>query len=148
MNRMSTLPPSVAPAQPLNMPGAAGPTFIAFAAQRPLKAVERAFAEDADKFHGVFTWTLMQGLQGAAVDGFGMVTGRSLADWLRNAQRSNMDKRDLEDPDVAEEPGSPGRTAGSFSHAGFRRRPIRSISVPGNGDRRRSAPVVRPATAG
>ena len=104
MNRMSTLPPSVAPAQPLNMPGAAGPTFIAFAAQRPLKAVERAFAEDADKFHGVFTWTLMQGLQGAAVDGFGMVTGRSLADWLRNAQRSNMDKRDLEDPDVAEEP--------------------------------------------
>jgi uncharacterized caspase-like protein len=104
MNRMSTLPPSVAPAQPLNKPAAAGPTFIAFAAQRPLKAVERAIAEDGGQFHGVFTWTLLQGLQGAAADGFGMVTGRSLADWLRNAQRSRMDKRDLDDPDVAEEP--------------------------------------------
>ena len=104
MNRMSTLQPSVVPAPPLNMPAAAGPTFISFAAQRPLKAVERAIAEDGNKFHGVFTWTLLQGLQGAAADAYGMVTGRSLADWLRNAQRSRMDKRDLDDPDVAEEP--------------------------------------------
>ncbi len=104
MNRQTTLPPSVAPAQPLVRPSPAGPTFIAFAAQRPLKAVERKFPEDDDKVHGVFTWTLLEGLQGAAADGYGMVTGRSLADWLRNAQKTRMDKRDLEDRDVAEEP--------------------------------------------
>jgi hypothetical protein len=104
MNRMTTMPLLPAPALPLARPSPAGPTFIAFAAQRPLKAVEREFEDDPGKVHGVFTWTLLQGLKGAAADAYGMVTGRSLADWLRNAQRQKMAKADLDDPDVAEEP--------------------------------------------
>jgi len=103
MNRISTLPLSVAPLQPLNRRSPAGPAFIAFAAQRPLKAVERLFSDD-NKVHGVFTSTLLEGLQGAAVDANGRVAGRGLADWLRNALKTRMDKADLDDPDVADEP--------------------------------------------
>lgn len=104
MNRITTLPLAVPPAPPQNRSTPAGPSFIAFAAQRPLKAVERAFPEDGGRVHGVFTWTLLEGLQGAAANAYGMVTGRSLADWIRNAQKARMDKRDLADPDVADEP--------------------------------------------
>jgi hypothetical protein len=103
MNRFTLLSATVPPTLAGSRRIPAGPTFIAFAAQRPLKAVEREFPEDK-KVHGVFTRTLLEGLRGAAADRYGMVTGRSLADWLRNAQRPRMDKRDTDDPDVAEEP--------------------------------------------
>ena len=78
--------------------------FVAFAAQRPLKAVEIPIAEDGGKTHGAFTWALIEGLRGAAADVNGSVTGRSLADWVRNAQASQNDPRDLADVDVAKEP--------------------------------------------
>jgi hypothetical protein len=119
MNRFSTLPLALAPAQPLTSPSPAGPAFIAFAAQRPLKAVERKFSEDNDKVRGVFTWTLLEGLQGAAADRYGMVTGRSLADWMRNAQKPRMDQRDLADPDVAQEPEISSEDAGIIFRRGI-----------------------------
>jgi hypothetical protein len=81
-----------------------GPTFVAFAAQRPLKAVEAAIPEDGGKVHGVFTWALLEGLRGAAADASGRVTGRSLADWIRNAQAARMDPRDRKDSEVTKEP--------------------------------------------
>jgi hypothetical protein len=104
MNRMSSLPPSpvLLPAATTNEP--AGPAFIAFAAQRPLKAVEAPVADDENRVHGVFTWALLDGLRGAAVDQYGMITSYSLANWLRNAMRPRMSSVDLNDPDVAKEP--------------------------------------------
>lgn len=79
-------------------------SFIAFAAQRPLKAVEHAMDADEGKVHGVFTWALLQGLRGAAADENGRVTGRSLADWLRNAQSALMTEAQRNNNEVALDP--------------------------------------------
>ena len=54
--------------------------------------------------HGIFTWALLEGLQGAAVDQYGMVTSYSLANWLRNAMRPRMSPVDMDDPDIGKEP--------------------------------------------
>lgn len=79
-------------------------SFIAFAAQRPLKAVENPVPADGGKIHGVFTWALLQGLRGAAADHYGRVTGRSLADWLRNAQPALMTNEQRASNFVAPDP--------------------------------------------
>lgn len=79
-----------------------GPSFAAFAARRPLRAVEQETKKG--EYHGVFTTVLLEGLRGAAANPYGMVTGRSLADWLRNAQRARLSKEDLADPIVSKEP--------------------------------------------
>ncbi|WP_426076862.1 caspase family protein [Janthinobacterium sp. PSPC3-1] len=79
-------------------------SFVAFAAQRPLKAVENPIPADDNKVHGVFTWALLQGLRGAAADQNGRVTGRSLADWVRNAQAALMTDAQRENSNVALDP--------------------------------------------
>lgn len=79
-------------------------SFVAFAAQRPLKAVENPIPADENKVHGVFTWALLQGLRGAAADQNGRVTGRSLADWVRNAQAALMTDAQRENSNVALDP--------------------------------------------
>lgn len=78
--------------------------FVAFAAQRPLRAVELPAPEDGGRVHGAFTWTLLEGLRGAAADANGRVTGRSLADWVRNAMAARFGEADRKDPNVAQEP--------------------------------------------
>ncbi|HEX8623031.1 MAG TPA: hypothetical protein VF718_13775 [Allosphingosinicella sp.] len=80
-----------------------GPSFVAFAARRPLRAVERPTGPNGEK-RGVFTTVLLEGLNGAAVNPYGMITGRSLADWLRNAQLYRIDGADAEDVAVSKEP--------------------------------------------
>lgn len=105
MNRRQTLPESEVPFEPRTQPRPPGPTFIAFAARRPLRAVECEIAEGEKKqIRGVFTWSLLQGLRGAAADSYGKVTARSLALWLRNAQRAWMREGDLTDRRVSQEP--------------------------------------------
>ena len=104
MNRIFFLPPRDPPLPPVNAPEPPGATFIAYAAQRPLKAVEVSIPEDANKHHGVFTWALLEGLKGAAADGNGRVTGHSLANWIRNAQAARLSPGDRDDVDVAKEP--------------------------------------------
>ena len=79
-----------------------GPGFGAFAARRPLRAVEQA--DSKGEFHGVFTTVLLEGLKGAAANPYGMVTGRSLADWLRNAQPGRLSPADHTNPIVSKEP--------------------------------------------
>ena len=81
----------------------AGPTFISFAANRPLKAVERPIEADGGKVHGIFTWTLLQGLKNA-VDSTGRVTGRSLGDFLINGMRSFLRPEDLRNSNISKEP--------------------------------------------
>ena len=113
MNRLPSAQPSAPIMSPLIVLDPPGPTFIAFAAQRPLKAVERPIPEDGDKVRGIFTWNLLQGLKGAAANRYGMVTGRSLADWLRNSHRARLDAADLADREVGQEPGGGGRGRGA-----------------------------------
>jgi hypothetical protein len=104
MNRMSFLRPRDPPLPLVNAAESPRAIFVAFAAKRNFKAVEVPIAEDGDKLHGVFTWTLIEGLRGAAADANGRVTGHSLADWIRNAQVARMLQQDIDDPDVAKEP--------------------------------------------
>ena len=104
MDRQVLTQPQPAPLKPIGCGGAPGPTFVAFAASRPLKAIEKPIPDDAGQVHGVFTWNLLRGLRGAAVNAFGMVTGGSLADWLRYAQFSWLEGLDLQNPDIAKEP--------------------------------------------
>ena len=54
---------------------ASGPSFIGIGAKFPLKTVEREFPDDG-KYHGVFTWALLKGLRGAAIDENGVVTAK------------------------------------------------------------------------
>lgn len=104
MNRMSFLQPHDPPLPPVVVSNPPLANFVAFAAQRPLKAVEQAIAEDGNKAHGIFTWTLLEGLRGAAADANGRVTGTSLANWVRNAQSARFSPEDRDDRDVAQEP--------------------------------------------
>lgn len=104
MNRVSFLQPRDPALTPVNATDPPAASFIAFAAQRPLKAVEIAIAEDGSKIHGAFTWALLEGLRGAAADVNGRVTGRSLGDWIRNAMCARMTDLQRQDGDVAKEP--------------------------------------------
>ncbi len=61
--------------------GIPGPAFMAFAAQTG-SALERKMSDG--QVHGVFTWTLLQGLRGGACDERGRVTGESLKTFLHN----------------------------------------------------------------
>jgi hypothetical protein len=59
-----------------------GPAFVGLAAQTK-SALEHKMPDG--KVHGVFTWTLLQGLRGGASDERGRVTGESLKSFLQSA---------------------------------------------------------------
>ncbi len=111
MERVVSVMPNSAPANPF--PGtndAPGPSFVALAAPRPLLAAEKpllaanpAAPAPAD-WRGVFSWNLVAGLRGAAANEYGMVTGRSLGDWLSRAQLSWLDAQDRISPSLAKTP--------------------------------------------
>ena len=96
--------PSAAPLKPLFGSNPAGPAFIALAAPYGLRAVEKPVPEDAGQWHGVFTWSLVQGLRGAAADRNGTVTSQSLTNWLRHAQYGWLDDADRNTVGIASEP--------------------------------------------
>lgn len=102
MNRESREEPSLPTIRKMVSPSPPGPSFSAVAARRPLSAVEQERPDGT--YGGVFTTVLLEGLRGAAANPYGMVTGRSLADWIRNAQRSRLSATDLADPRVSKEP--------------------------------------------
>ena len=84
--------------------GRMGGTFIAFAAPRQFKTVERPIKAKNGEIHGIFTWALLEGLKGGAVDSEGQITGRSLADYLLNGMSAYLTEDDLKNPTVAREP--------------------------------------------
>jgi hypothetical protein len=107
MDRTMFAVPSPAPVDP--RPGSLAPpgaSFVAFAAPRPLKALEKPFPPDdpAGVWRGLFTWNLVEGLRGAAVNAYGLVTGRSLADWLRRAQVAWFSEKERENLNYAKVP--------------------------------------------
>ncbi len=84
--------------------GRMGGTFIAFAAPRQFKTVERSIKAKNGEIHGVFTCALLEGLRGGAVDSEGQITGRSLADYLLNGMSAYLTEDDLKNPMIAREP--------------------------------------------
>lgn len=98
------LPLQLPPLEKIIGSGPSGPTFVAFAARRDQRAVEVAVPENGGQFHGAFTWELVRGLRGAAVNQNGDVTGRSLAEWLRHAVRARLEPGHLTMPYVSQEP--------------------------------------------
>ena len=96
--------PSAAPLKPLFGSNPAGAAYVAVAAPYGLRAVEKPVPEDAGQWHGVFTWSLVQGLRGAAADVNGTVTSQSLTNWLRHAQFEWLDDADRNTVGVATEP--------------------------------------------
>lgn len=77
--------------------------FTAFAAKHPQQAVERQMPDG--KIHGVFTYTLLQGLKGAAADPVtGEVTSATLKNHLTNTMKTYLSEADLNDDIVAKEP--------------------------------------------
>jgi hypothetical protein len=104
MDRQWFFPPGEPSLKPINKIAPPSANFVAFAAQRPLKALEHSIPEDGDNFHGAFTWALLKGLRGAAADVNGRVTGRSLADWIRNAMSARYTEEDRQNTLVSKEP--------------------------------------------
>jgi hypothetical protein len=84
--------------------GRMGGTFIAFAAPRQFKTVERPIKAKNGEIHGVFTCALLEGLKGGAVDSEGQITGRSLADYVINGMTAYLTEDDLKNPMIAREP--------------------------------------------
>jgi hypothetical protein len=78
-----------------------GLAFTAFSARFPKRSVENQMPNG--KWHGVFTYALLNGLRGAAANA-GTVTTRSLKDYLIGNMRSFMHIDDQNDPEVSKEP--------------------------------------------
>lgn len=105
MNRMSSAVPSAPPLAGIVTQKPPGPSFVAYAAKRPLKAVEAEVPDGGgSKFHGVFTWAFLDGLKGAARTASGSVTGHSMANWLRNALHPRFADADRKNTGVSQEP--------------------------------------------
>lgn len=104
MDRMSFVNPAEPPLAGVSANKEKGPSFVAFAAQRNQRAVERPIPHDNSPVQGVFTWVMLQGLRGAAADDLGRVTGHSLAKWLRNAIQPWLYERDLANASISKLP--------------------------------------------
>ncbi|WP_139306890.1 caspase family protein [Modestobacter sp. DSM 44400] len=82
MNYQQSIPVQPVPLRTQLGTAVPGPAFISVAAQTK-SALEVAMPDG--EVHGVFTWTLLEGLRGGAADRRGRVTGESLQDFLHNA---------------------------------------------------------------
>lgn len=78
--------------------------FSAYAARYPQQAVERQMPDD-NRYHGVFTYTLLKGLR-EAVDNLVTreVTSQSLKSYLYANMKTNMTTEQRADPSVSQDP--------------------------------------------
>jgi hypothetical protein len=84
-------------------PNRTGKLFAAYAARWRKQAVEQRM--DDGKYHGVFTYCLLQGLKGEAADqASGKITSESLKAYLIHAMPRVMDSAYLENSDISREP--------------------------------------------
>lgn len=102
MDRMVTVDPEAIPLRPQLAAPSHAPAMVAFAAPRPLRALE---IEIDGAIHSVFTHTLLKGLKGAAGDRqSGRVTGRSLGDYIYNAMKDWIPAAEMKNPVISKEP--------------------------------------------
>ncbi len=106
MDRRIGLPPQTIPLKEVALSPAPGyVSFLGFACPPSSRTVETEIAQDRNRMHGVFTWTLLQGLKGAARKPGEAITGKSLyehlmhsmKDYLKPEHRSNGLISDLPD---------------------------------------------------
>jgi hypothetical protein len=117
---MDSVPVEAPPVRTTPLVGPAGPRFIGLAAQTGMRALECPIPQDRNEVHGVFTWTLLTGLRGAAVDkATNLVTGESLRAYLLNAMKDFIpaDRRTAREistaPNVLSDPPAPGVVFGT-----------------------------------
>ncbi|WP_299083984.1 caspase family protein [uncultured Ruegeria sp.] len=80
-----------------------GRRFVAFSAKFPRKSVERRMPDD--QIRGVFSYALLEGLNGAALDEqTGRLTGANLRDYLKNTLKEFLPQQDQNNPDIGDEP--------------------------------------------
>jgi hypothetical protein len=85
--------------------GGGGKVYAAFAARYPLQALEGPIPYPDGDYRGFFTYTLLKGLNGDAVDAeTKKISGESLKRYLINAMCTFMQPGDLESSSVAKEP--------------------------------------------
>ncbi|MCG2620511.1 caspase family protein [Arthrobacter sp. I2-34] len=82
MNFQRTVPVNKVERRPVTGTGVPGPVFVGIAAQTK-SALE--YTMDDGNVHGVFSWTLLKGLRGAAANDRGRITGESLKSFLHGA---------------------------------------------------------------
>jgi Caspase domain len=105
MDRFLTLATQSLPLFPEAAQTPPGPSFIALAAPRPLRTVEQPIIVGEDPVvHGIFTWTLLQGLKGHAANEDGSITGRSLGDYLLNTMKEFFNPQPQAGAGIAIEP--------------------------------------------
>lgn len=80
-----------------------GPLFKAYAARPRLKTVEAAPNENGDVY-GVFTRTLLDGLNGMAANANGEITGELLKDYLYNTMAKHIPPEHTDRKDVDKQP--------------------------------------------
>jgi hypothetical protein len=108
---MDSIPVEAPPVRATPLVGLAGPRFIGLAAQTGMRALECPITQDRNQVHGVFTWTLLSGLQGAAANKDGVVTGESLRAYLLNTMKDfippeRLASREISStPNVVSDPG-------------------------------------------
>ena len=81
MTHQQTIPVSSVPIRAGSGTGVPGPAFVAVAAQTK-SALEHTMPDG--RVHGVFSYTLLQGLRGGATDEHGRITGESLKAFLHD----------------------------------------------------------------
>lgn len=82
---------------------AQGRRFIVYSAKHTLRSVERRTPDG--QIRGVFTYTLLEGLNGAAVDeGSGRITADSLHRFLKMSMARYMPAQDVENPEIGKAP--------------------------------------------
>lgn len=104
MERLTMVIPSPAPQDIVPDDTIISSKFVAYAAKKPKKAVERPLPASDGKYHGVFTWALLEGLRGAAANKYGVVTGDILGNWINNAMYHWMSNEDIENNSISLEP--------------------------------------------
>jgi hypothetical protein len=99
------VPPSLPPWSDITGTDAVDKTrsFYGFGTKWSRLSRERVM-EDG-KVHGIFTWALMKGLQGAACDpATGQINATTVGNYLYNNMKTFLTPDDLADPDVPKEP--------------------------------------------
>ena len=79
-----------------------GKRFFGFGSKWSKNSWERMMPDG--KVHGVFSYSLLQGLRGAAADPTGNITATSLGAYLYNNMKTFLAPEDVADPDIAKEP--------------------------------------------
>lgn len=102
--RYPQAPLRVPPYIDLTDPGAVDRSKLLYGFATKWSRLSREKPMEGGEVHGIFTATLLAGLNGAAGDEHGEITARSIADYLYNHMKQLLTPEELEDEDVPKDP--------------------------------------------